>query len=152
VANILPVPHHQQVAEGYCLPACAQMALAHLGIFRSQEELARVLKMRVGAGVTASNITLLASKTLAIGYSSGTLTDLAGWLAKSIPIIAFIQAGELPYWRGHRFQHAVVVIGLDEEQVFLLDPAKSDLTTVVSEEFLLAWDEMDNTYAIMTKK
>ena len=27
-----PLPHVQRIALGYCLPACAQMALAQLGI------------------------------------------------------------------------------------------------------------------------
>ena len=45
----LPV-HVRQMALGYCLPACAQMALAQLGIVVTQAQLAQVLGTRVGLG------------------------------------------------------------------------------------------------------
>jgi len=40
---ILEVPHYQQSAEGYCLPACARMVLAYLGLERTEAEIAKVL-------------------------------------------------------------------------------------------------------------
>jgi ABC-type bacteriocin/lantibiotic exporter with double-glycine peptidase domain len=152
VANVLPVPHYRQLADGYCLPACAQMVLAHLGIFRSQEELAGLLNVRAEVGARSSSITRLASKTIAVHYAGGGFADLAVWLSKGAAIIAFIQAGELSYWQGNRFQHAVVIVGFDENDIYLLDPAfESALVRVDREEFLLAWDEMDNTYAALTQ-
>lgn len=43
-----PPVHIQQVALGYCLPACAQMALAQLSIAATQAQLAQVLGTRAG--------------------------------------------------------------------------------------------------------
>jgi hypothetical protein len=144
VANILNIPHHRQKADGYCLPACAQMALAYLGVSRSQEELARKLGLRPRLGVPASNITRLRSASLDILYTDGTLEDVANWLTQGAPVIAFVQAGELPHWRGHLFQHAVIIAGLDEQTVCLFDPAAetAPISTPVG-NFLLAWEEMD---------
>lgn len=61
-----------------------------------------------------------------------------------------IQAGELSHWSGEYFQHAVVVIGHDASQVWILDPAAKPESIAVSvDEFLLAWSEMDNRYAAL---
>jgi len=39
----IALPHAQQSAEGYCLPACARMTLAHLGLERSEAEVGQLL-------------------------------------------------------------------------------------------------------------
>jgi hypothetical protein len=54
-----PIVHVQQQAVGFCLPACAQMALAQLGIQATQAQLARTLGTRPGIGTPFPNITQL---------------------------------------------------------------------------------------------
>jgi hypothetical protein len=122
VAELLNVPFNHQKAHGYCLPACAQMALAYLGIARSQEELARTLG-----------------------------DDLRYWLEQKAPIIAFVHTGLLAYWQGQVAQHAVIIVGIDEQTVYLLDSAKTEnAVAVLLDEFLLAWDEMEFAFAVIT--
>jgi ATP-binding cassette, subfamily F, member 3 len=71
-------------------------------------------------------------------------------LDQEIPLITMIQAGELLHWQGELFQHAVVVIGYDDANVWLLDPAVPSSPIAVSmDEFMLAWGEMDYRYAVM---
>ncbi|MCB0174576.1 MAG: C39 family peptidase [Anaerolineae bacterium] len=41
MSNVLSVPHRPQLADGYCLPACVQMVLSHLGIERDQTKLGK---------------------------------------------------------------------------------------------------------------
>jgi hypothetical protein len=81
----LSVPHHPQLADGLCLPACAQMVLAYCGIYRSQNSLARQLQTIPGAGTPGSRLRNLASHGLAIHYSEGTLDDLRVAIAHAIP-------------------------------------------------------------------
>jgi hypothetical protein len=69
------------------------MALAYLGVSRSQEELARKLGLRPRLGVPASNITRLRSASLDILYTDGILEDVANWLTQGAPVFAFVQAG-----------------------------------------------------------
>lgn len=129
------------------------MVLDYLGISRSQETLARQLGVRPPLGVAAPNIQKLNSGGLTAVYEPGTLETTQSWLDRGIPVIAFIQAGELSHWFGHRFQHAVLVIGLDKQSVYLLDPATDESISAVSHgDFMLAWDEMDNTMAVITKR
>lgn len=153
MANILGVPYRRQKADGYCLAACAQMVLAHLGVFYAQDDLARRIGVRPLLGAPASNVLRLRSENLDVTYTDGSLQDIANWLAEEVPVIAFVQAGELTRWRGHRFQYAIVVIGLDEQIVCFFDPAtEASPVEVPIDSFLLAWGEMDHVYATITRQ
>jgi hypothetical protein len=154
VANNLSIPHHPQIEDGFCLPACAQMALAHLGIVRAQPELGRLLKVRPGFGTPAPNIPNLRSRQIeAVYHLNGTWDDLRSWLAQQLPVIACVEAGELPHWKGVQAQHAVLVVGLDEQDVHLHDPALDHGPVAVPVgDFWLAWDAMEGRYAVLTKR
>ena len=143
--NILKIPYYPQKADGYCLPACVQMVLAYLNISRSQDALGRKLGIRLPLGVPTSHITKLASSTLAITYETGTVEKISQWLNQATPVIVFIQAGELPYWSGHHFQHAIVVAGLEAQTIWGLDPGYETIPVAIPlDDFLLAWDEIDH--------
>ena len=146
----LPVPYYAQKADGYCLAACAQMVFGYWGMAVEQERLARQLGVEPGVGVPARQITRLASSRLIVTYQAGDWGDIQTWLAKGVPVIAMIQAGELPHWQGEYFQHAVVVVACDETQMWLLDPAvQPEPMTVSIDEFMLAWGELDYRFAIL---
>lgn len=153
MANVLSLPHHPQKADGYCLPACVQMVLAHLGVFRSQEQVARQLGTRPGLGTPHSNVVRLESPDLRVVYGEGDLDMLRYHLERRAPVIVFVQAGEFPHWSGRTFRHAVVAVDLDDAFVYILDPAsEADSIAVPQADFLLAWDEMDNTCAVITQR
>jgi hypothetical protein len=60
--------------------------------------------------------------------------------------------GQLSYW-GSNVPHAVVLIGTERGNFVVHDPAKSEEGILVSvPEFNLAWDEMDNIYALLKKR
>ena len=106
------------------------------------------------AGTPYSRIVRLRSAEISVAYQKASgLDDLAGWLARGLPVITFVQMRELPHWQGHWSQHAVVVVGLSRETVQILDPAFSaQVTAVPSGDFLLAWEEMDLTYAVIARR
>lgn len=130
------------------------MVLAYLGVSCSQDDLARQMGTRPRFGTMYSNITRLRSDALEVVYSAnGLLRDVAAWLARRVPIIAFVQMRELPYWNGRWSQHAVVIVGLDDVAVHLLDPAReAGVISVPVPYFLLAWGEIDSTYAVIIRK
>ena len=43
MSDLISLPHYQQSAEGYCLPACARMVLAYLGLELTEAEVSRTL-------------------------------------------------------------------------------------------------------------
>jgi ABC-type bacteriocin/lantibiotic exporter with double-glycine peptidase domain len=134
-------------------PLAPRWLLAHLGIFRSQADLAQMMGTQRGVGTPASNITRLASEQLDVIYTSGSLDDIATWLNRDAPTIVFVQAGELSHWYGEQSHHALVVVGIEARTVHVLDPAaESGIITVPQDDFLLAWDERDYVYAVITRR
>jgi predicted double-glycine peptidase len=128
------------------------MVLAYLGLSRAQERLARELDVRPPFGAPASNVTRLRSNVLDVTFTSGDLDDLQSHLARGNPPIVFVQASEFPHWRGHVSQHAVVVVGMDERAVHILDPAADAAPiSVPIGDFLLAWSELDCIYALLVR-
>jgi hypothetical protein len=130
------------------------MVLDFFGQTRPQAEIARMLGLRTGFGVPAFNIVKLRIRAIEPQYVvGGTLERLQSWLQQGIPVIAFVQAGELPQWLGRRSQHAVLLVGADRQDVHLHDPAMTyGPITVPIDDFLLAWQEMDNRYAVLVKR
>ena len=118
MAASLSLPHKPQQGDGYCLPACVQMVLAYFGVTRSQEVIGKTLGLNPPFGTRHSNIQKLASSTLLVTYEAGDLPDIRNWLDQDVPVIAFVQAGELPHWSGYHFQHAFAI--------FRYDPAHPD--------------------------
>jgi len=152
VVKVLDVPHYRQLDDGYCLPACVQMVLAYLDLPSSQDRLARELDVRPPVGAPASNVIRLRSDVLDVTFTAGSLDDLREHLAHSTPPIVFVQAGELPHWHGHISQHAIVVIGVDERDVHVLDPATGAAPiSIPVGDFLLAWGELDYIYALVVR-
>ncbi len=150
MVNLLKVPFRPQQSDGNCLPACAQMVLAYYGIERSQQRLASLLSVRPNIGTPAPTIQRIQSHSIAVAYGPASLQKVEDATANGLPAIAFIQAGELPRWRSQRFQHAVVVVGVDVEKVYILDPAGELSPEAISTgDFMLAWDEMDNLCTIV---
>jgi ABC-type bacteriocin/lantibiotic exporter with double-glycine peptidase domain len=150
MAKPLSVPFHPQIENGYCLAACVQMVMAFYGEAFSQRYWARKLDIRPGLGAPAPNIKNLASDKVQVEYGEGTQHQFEQWLNLQVPVIVFIQAGDLPHWHREFFQHAVVVTGIMENDVFIMDPALNDGPSVVSQEaFLLAWSGMDYLYAVL---
>jgi predicted double-glycine peptidase len=128
------------------------MVLAYQGITRSQTELAHILGTHSTVGTPHSRIKQLRSIGVEVLYQTGDLNDIARWLEQNLPVIVFVQLRELPYWDDHWAQHALVVIGLDEK-VQVLDPARDEQSaSIPRDDFMLAWDEMDNAYAIITRR
>ena len=153
MARILNITHSRQETETGCLAACAQMVLDFLGIQRSQDELASQMHSIPHVGTVGRNILNLQSPGLHVIYTHGTLEHLRLWLSQEVPVIALVQTVELPYWDKMEARHAVVVVGLDEENVYLLDPARApEVITVSRGDFALAWEEwMDGRCAVIAR-
>lgn len=148
----LDVPYRAQADDGFCLPACVQMVLEYLGVPESQQSLARKLDVRPPLGAPASNVTRLRSDILETTCATGTLDDLRLCVARGHAPIVFVQAGELPHWRGRKSQHALVVVGVTEAPVSVLDPGADEKPIPVPMgDFTLAWLEMDCLYALIIR-
>lgn len=90
------------------------MVLAYQNRHESQDYLAHKLAVKPGLGTPIFQVNRLKELNIKVVYEEGTLDILREWVARGLPVIVFVQAGELSYWSGELFQHAVVVIGVAE--------------------------------------
>ncbi len=131
------------------------MVLAYLGVTRSQQDLARLMGARRYFGAPYTRVIRLQSPDVnAIQALNGDIDTLRGYVGQGLPVIVFVQAGEMPHWRGHRFMHALVVVGVDQASVTVLDPdpgAPPGPIAVPIGDLELAWDEMDRAYAVLSR-
>jgi ABC-type bacteriocin/lantibiotic exporter with double-glycine peptidase domain len=143
MSDILPVPHLPQSAEGYCLPACARMVLAYLGIERSEAEVSQVLGAQE-YGTASFAIQRLSVLGVQVKYRQWPLSELMDTLASKQPVIVFVRTGFLEHWV-EDVAHAVVIVGVEEGRRFWInDPAGQQGPLAVSWDGLLAaWAEFD---------
>jgi ABC-type bacteriocin/lantibiotic exporter with double-glycine peptidase domain len=150
--SLLPISHRQQSQQADCLAACAQMVLQYLQIPIAYSQLLAILETDRG-GSTFSKLKKLEPQlrlTVELAQGSDDLDLLDRYLDETLPIIAYVNTGELKsYWRYTTF-HAVVVVGLDDEFVYVNDPYFDDAPQAVPRgEFILAWLEQDYWYAVI---
>lgn len=146
---LLTVPHQLQQSDGDCLAACAAMVLTYLGQQIDYPKLLRLLKVK-SYGAPAGNIRLLASLNLDVTYSQTDLAGLETMLQQGQPVIVFVRTGELPHWT-YSTNHALVVVGYDENELYVNDPDRVDAPLAVPRDaFELAWLERDYYYTVIT--
>jgi len=149
-----PPIHVQQIALGYCLPACAQMALAQIGIAATQAHLARTLGTRLGVGTPFSRLKRLSQWNVRVELARrASADDLAASLAADTAVIvALTTTSGLPGWGNIHAQHAVLVTGVGVEQIEYHDPALAyGPVSALRAEFLLAWSEMEELAAFLSQ-
>jgi ABC-type bacteriocin/lantibiotic exporter with double-glycine peptidase domain len=126
------------------------MVLVHLGREIDYTQLLQLLKVKP-YGAPAGNIRLLESLGLAVTYSKTDLAGLQAMLQQGHPVIVFVRTGELPYWT-YNTNHALLVVGCDENQLFVNDPNCAESPMAVPRgDFELAWLERDCYYAVITR-
>lgn len=111
--TLLPVSHRQQHQQAECLAACAAMVLDYLQVPASYEQLVKLL--RIGpAGAPFRNLRYLESIGLSVLIEQGEIETLRSHLRRALPLLAFVDTGQLPYW-DEATGHAVVVIGIEAD-------------------------------------
>lgn len=156
----LTVPHWRQRQPGECLTACVAMVLTHLGENVAYEP----LRQRLGtfsAGAFFFNVDRVRSWWLRVERGRGTLETLRQHLDAGRPIIIPVDTGLLPYWLtrpdvplAERItDHAVVVVGIDEEFIYVNDPDFELAPQVVEIGwFHEAWRNFAGHYAVIHRR
>lgn len=80
----------------------------------------------------------------------GTVAMLHQYLMQDQPVIVSVQTENLPHW-SYNTLHAVVVVGITENQIYLNDPEfpEAPIEAPVG-DFELAWLPQDERYAVIT--
>lgn len=145
------VKNKQQRGDYDCLVTCCQQVLGNLGIEQSERWLWRQLQASTGQVTSFTNVkNLETSLGLVVEHHyNGTIERFAPYIEAGLPIIVAVDADiptKWPYY-GH---HAVVVIGFDDETVYVNDPAQVETGRAVEvDTFQLAWERRDYQYAVI---
>lgn len=154
------IAHRQQPRKGDCLPACAAMVLTALGDPVEYER----LRQRLGTtptGTPFSQIKRLRSWWLAVECGQGNLATLRHHLAAGRPVIVAVATELLPYWlirpdieeEERLTEHAVVVVGLEDQVVSVDDPDFQEVPQVVELGwFEDAWQGQNYRYAVLRRR
>jgi len=139
----IPIPHRQQERDYSCVPACVRMVLAFYGDQRAESELRALFKTKVG-GTSIANVIIRLPE---LGYTAIVLTatfyELEQLIRAGQPCIVQVWTGHLGYW-DEAWMHDLVVVGFDDDQVLLHDPAFADAPKAVArDEFMRAWQAAD---------
>ena len=149
---LLAVPLIRQKKDGECVPACAAMALAYIGIVVAYDRLVALLETD-WFGTPSFKIQRLESLGVKVLYKHGSFAELERQLENNQPCIAFVKTKQLPYWDFEEDSHAVVVVGLDDSFVYVNDPRFAAAPIQVARgDFDLAWLEWDELYAVLMRR
>ncbi len=147
---LLPVNNIRQSRDGQCLAACAAMVLAYMNFPVTYKRLLKLLRIQ-WFGAPSFNIRFLTKLGLIVIYKQGTLAELYHHLAQNRPCIVFVKTHDLPYW-DIATDHAVVVVGMDDQYIYLNDPEFNLAPIQVSHgDFDLAWFERQELYAVLRR-
>lgn len=133
------------------MAACAAMLCSYWNVPVDYQALVRDLDIRIDAGGLLENIRQLTLHGFSAYYRRrNSLNDLYLLLENGWPPIVGVQAGEFPYWQEPPAQHAVVVVGMTFDGIWLNDPAASTAPLAIPYgDFDLAWLEMDEAFAVI---
>ncbi len=156
VADFIHIPITRQATNYTCGAAVLASVLHWLDpkLDFTEDKLARQLKSNRTDGTTIASIDAFAKGLgLYVNWRDAwTIGDLEGSVAKGIPVIVLIQAyadfgsaGSAYDWKNDwKNGHFVVVNGLDEKNVYMMDPSsRGTYTYIPRKDFLDRWHDVD---------
>jgi len=126
------------------------MVAHYHGIILSEEEIAHLLETDE-TGTRFREIHRVSTFEFDVEIMTGTISELKEWLTLGFPCIARIKTTHLPrYPLPPWVPHAVVVVGITEDKVFIHDPAQNTGPDVVPiKSFQSAWAAGQYQYVVM---
>jgi len=147
---LLNVSHLQQQTEADCLPVCAQMVMTEPGFTVFYNQLITLLDTK-SFGTPFRNIKRLEQLGAAVTIDHLSLAEIETTLLSGLPVVTCVHTADLGYW-SQALDHVVVVVGLDEKQVYVNDPSLSTgQQPVPRAEFELAQLHYDNLCAVIQR-
>ena len=136
----LPFKKQEQFAD--CLPACAAMVLSHLGVRIRYGRLVKLLRT-TPFGTSAFNLQYLERIGVKADVDDRDMEQLRVAVQNGVPTICFVTTAHFNHWQ-YETDHAVVVIGFEDDAVLIHDPANETYPLrVENTDFELAWLKFD---------
>lgn len=150
--NLIHLSHMEQKHDADCLAMCVDMVLLHIGQRKPRRRLHRLLKTDVKDGTPFPNVRNVRRLGFTMRYyDRATFEIISAELAQQNPCIVPVRADEFSHWPSdERTQHAVVIVALDDEHVWIHDPDQPIAPILVPiGDFDLAWLGMSERLAVI---
>ena len=133
-----------------CGPASLKMVFDYYGIDKSEEEIAKLAGTTDDLGTDDQGIKKAAEELgLKVEIkNNSTFEDIQGWLDKKVPVIVnWFTRGRADYEDSEVADgHYSVVVGLDEEFIYIQDPEIGKLRKIEREDFMKVWFDFTGEY------
>ena len=136
-------PFQETLHANMCGPASLKILLSYYGIDKSEQELARLANIAPDIGIDDKSITRVAES---LGFkvqikNESNFSDIEEWLKRGVPVIVdWFTRGRSDYPDSEVADgHYSVVIGLDDEYIYLQDPEIGGVRKIKREDFMKVW-------------
>lgn len=151
--TLLPVqPFQETLNAGMCGPASLKMVLAYYGVDKSEAELSILCGTDPDLGTTDEGLKQAAeSLGFAIEiHNNATFDDIQAWLDKKVPVIVnWFTRGRVDYPESDVPDgHLSVVVGLDDNSIYLQDPEIGKLRTIDRDDFMRVWFDFKPAFIV----
>jgi len=137
---MINVQHFRQTDSSRCGPAVVKMLLNYYGIEATEDELCKRCDHSYELGCEdVGMIKAFQSYDLAVKvYNNCTLEDLEYWIQHHIPVIVdwFASGATIEDCANG---HSSIVVDIDREYVYLLDPTDPKIYSIKRDDFLRVW-------------
>jgi ABC-type bacteriocin/lantibiotic exporter with double-glycine peptidase domain len=142
--KLLPVKPFQEILHGgYCGPASLKIVMDYYGVEKDEDEIAERCGRDPEMGTDD-----MAIKKAAESYgfkveiqNEASFEDIQKWLDKKVPVIVnWFTKGRSDYDDSEVSDgHYSVVMGLDDENIYLQDPDVGEMRKLDRDDFLRVW-------------
>lgn len=142
--KLLPVkPFQETLHSSFCGPAVIKMVLDYYGIEKTESEIAVMANKDEDLGISDQDIKrVLESFGLKVEIKNfASFEDIKSVLEKDVPVIVdWMTRGRSDYDEDELVDgHNSVVVGLDEEYIYLQDPEVGRIRKLLKKDFIRVW-------------
>ncbi len=143
-------PFQETLHADMCGPAALKIVLDYYGVHKTEKELAELAGLVPGLGVDDESIAK-AAKLLGFNVeikNESSFEDIEKWLSRGVPVIVdWFTRGRQDYNDSEVADgHYSVVIGLDDEYIYLQDPETGGERKIGRENFMKVWFDFAGEY------
>lgn len=139
--KILKVPHYLQTDDSTCGPASLRMVFAYYGKYYSEEDIKEICNHTYELGCKSEDMVCAAESMGFKVYmkNDSTIEEIEKLIDVNVPVIVDWFCGDPPEG------HSSVVIGYNEENLFILDPYLEEMRVVSKYDFRRCWFDFYET-------
>jgi len=143
-------PFQETLNADMCGPASVKIVLDYYGIEKSEDELAKLCRLKKGLGIDDKGIKTVAEKLsfkIKIKNNS-SFKDIEKWLSRDVPVIVdWFTRGRTDYGDSSTADgHYSVVMGLDDDFIYLQDPELGAMRKIIRNDFMRVWFDFKGQY------